>query len=122
MVGSKRRTRREARPPARGQLPVLALDVVDDGGPRPGEQRRDDQADAFAGPGGREAQHVLRSIMAQIVTTEASEHNAVRPEEARFADFKSGRPARRAIGGRFLGLARAPHRHADCDRDRREAA
>ena len=112
----------EARAPARRQLPVLALDVVDDCRPRPGEQRRDDQTDALAGPRRRETEHVLRSIMAQIVTAEASEHNAVRLEEACLADLWRGRPARRAIGGRFLGLARPPHRHADCDRDRREAA
>src|SRR6516225_1222527 len=54
----------EARAPARGQLPVLALDVVDDCGPRPGEQRRDDESDALARPGRRKAQHMLRSIMA----------------------------------------------------------
>jgi hypothetical protein len=35
----------EPRAPARGQLPVLALDIVDDCGPRPGEQRRDDESD-----------------------------------------------------------------------------
>src|SRR5262249_30619002 len=60
--------------------------------------------------------------MAQIVATEAAEHNAVRPEEARFADFRGARPARRAIGGRSFGRARPPHRHANCDRNRREAA
>ena len=72
LVGSNSRTRpNRARQPA-VSVPVLALDVVDDGGPGPGEQRRDDQADALAGPGGRKAQHVFRSIMAQIVATEAT--------------------------------------------------
>ena len=39
---------REARTPARSDLPVLTLDVVDDGGRRPAQQRGHDQADAFA--------------------------------------------------------------------------
>ncbi len=112
----------EARAPAGGQLPVLALDVVDDRGARPGEQGRDDQADALAGPGRRETQNMFRAIMAQIVDAETAEHDAVRPEQAGIADFARRRPARRAIGGDFLGFARAPHRHADCDRDRGEAA
>ena len=34
---------------AGGQRPVLALDVVDDGRARPGQQRRNDEADALAG-------------------------------------------------------------------------
>jgi hypothetical protein len=54
----------EACAPTRGQLPVLALDVVDDRGPRPGEQRGDNETHALAGPGGREAEHVLRSVVA----------------------------------------------------------
>src|SRR3546814_6388712 len=38
---------REARTPAGGELPVLALDVVDDGTAGPTQQRRDDQANAL---------------------------------------------------------------------------
>src|SRR3546814_17658117 len=38
---------REARTPAGGELPVLALDVVDDGTAGPTQQRRDDQAKAL---------------------------------------------------------------------------
>ena len=40
------------RPPAGGQGPVLSLDVVNDGAFRPGEQRRNNETDAFARPGG----------------------------------------------------------------------
>ena len=39
---------REAGAPAGRELPVLALDVVDDGGAGSGQQRRQDQADALA--------------------------------------------------------------------------
>ena len=38
----------ELPPPPGGQRPVLLLDVVDEDRMRPGEQRRDDEADAFA--------------------------------------------------------------------------
>ena len=38
----------EAGTPARRQLPVLTLDVVDDGRTRPGQKRRDDQSDALS--------------------------------------------------------------------------
>src|SRR3546814_3182141 len=38
----------ETRAEACGQLPVLALDVMDDGRPRPGQQRRDHKPDALA--------------------------------------------------------------------------
>ena len=68
---------------AGGQRPVLALDVVDDGRARPGQQRGDDEADALAGPRGREAEHMLRTVVAEIVAIQLSEHDAVRPEQAR---------------------------------------
>ncbi len=49
---------------AGGELPVLTLDVVDDGRPRPGQQRRDDEADAFARTCRGKAQDMLRPVMA----------------------------------------------------------
>ena len=58
----------EARAPAGGQRPVLALDVVDDRRARPGQQRRHDEADALAGPRRRETQHMLRAVVAKIVS------------------------------------------------------
>ena len=48
LVGSNSRTREKLAREAGGELPVLALDVMDDGRARPGEQRRHDQADALA--------------------------------------------------------------------------
>jgi hypothetical protein len=47
LVGSNSSTR-PACAKAGGQGPVLALDVVDDRRARPGQQRRDDEADALA--------------------------------------------------------------------------
>src|SRR3546814_8133724 len=44
---------REALSPAGRELPVLALDVVDDGGTGPGQQRRDHEANALAREIGR---------------------------------------------------------------------
>jgi hypothetical protein len=68
------------RPEAGGELPVLALDVVDDRRTRPGQQRGHDQADALAGSRRREAQHMLGPIMAKIVMIVAAEHHAVGAE------------------------------------------
>jgi hypothetical protein len=107
---------------AGGELPVLALDVVDDRGARPGQQRRYDQSDALARTGRREAQHMLGAIVAQIVGAEPSQHNAIGPEQPGGADFLLARPARRAIGFGVPQLAGAPHRHADGDGDRYEPA
>src|SRR3546814_8441721 len=52
---------REALSPAGRELPVLALDVVDDGGTGPGQQRRDHEANALARARRREGHDVLRS-------------------------------------------------------------
>src|SRR4029434_4580808 len=60
-----------ARKPARLR-PVLALDVVDHGRFRPGEQGRDDQADALTGASRRKRQDVFRTIVPEIVEAAAS--------------------------------------------------
>ena len=60
----KQQAVREARAPASGDLPVLALDVVDDGGCRPGQQRRHHQAHAFTRSRRREGQDVFRPFVA----------------------------------------------------------
>src|ERR1700730_3067221 len=64
-------------PPTGGQLPVLALDVVDDGRARPGQKRRDDETDAFSRSGRRKAEHMLRSVVPKILATKTTEHDAV---------------------------------------------
>src|SRR3954454_1131523 len=52
--------------------PVLPLDVVDDCRFRPCEERRDHQADALAAAGGREREHMLWSVMPEVVQSVAS--------------------------------------------------
>ena len=66
-----------SRAKARRQSPVLTLDVVHDAAAGPGQKRRHHEADALAGSCRCKAQHVLRSIMAQIVMFEPSEHDAI---------------------------------------------
>ena len=90
----------EARTPAGGERPILALDVMDDRRARPGKQRRHDEADALAGSRRCEAEHMLWPVMAQIVACEAPEHDALLAEQARGAHFAGRRPARRAIAAR----------------------
>ena len=105
-----------------GELPVLSLDVMNDGRARPGQQRGHDQADALAGAGRREAQHMLRPVVAQIRAIVAPEHDAIRTEKAGGIHLLLLGPARRAIGLDLLGLSRPPDRHTDCDGDRDESA
>src|SRR4051794_795195 len=93
---------------AGGQLPVLALDVVNDGRPRPGQQRGHDKTDALAGPGGCETQHVFRSIVAKVVTVEFTQHHAIGTEEPGGSHLLTTRPARRTIGLNVLCLTRPP--------------
>ena len=59
---------------------------------RPGQQRRHDEADAFAGSGRREAQHMLGAVVAQIVVAPAAEHHAVMAEQAGVADLRGSSP------------------------------
>jgi hypothetical protein len=106
---------REARAPACGDLPVLALDVVDDGGRGPGKQRRHHQADAFARARGREGQDVFRAFMPQVLAIVLAEEHAGRLREAGLANVLRVRPARRAVGRDQARLPRAPDRHADGD-------
>ena len=122
IVGGARRVGRveqqhatKPRAPAGGQGPVLSLDVVNDGAFRPGEQRRNNEADAFARPGGGEAKHMLGSVVAKIFVTPPAEHHAVVAKEARLPHLRRFRPVGGAIGGDFLHFARTPHGHSDRD-------
>ncbi len=54
-----------APPPARGECPVLALDVVHKYRVRPGEQRRKHPPDALTRARRREAEDVLQAVVAQ---------------------------------------------------------
>ena len=98
---------------AGSELPVLALDVVDDRRAGPGQQRGDDEADALAAPGRREAQDMFRSVVAQVAALITTQHHAVRSEQAGLHDFLRLRPSRGTIGLDVLHLAGAPDRHAD---------
>jgi len=67
----------EARATARSQLPVFALDVVNDCRARPREQGRDDKADALARSRRGKAEHMLGPCVAQIFAFKPAEHDAI---------------------------------------------
>ncbi len=113
---------REARAPAGGDLPVLALDVVDDGRGRPGKQRRHHQTDAFARARGRKGQDVFRAFVAQVLAIVLAEEHPGRLCEAGSTNVLRVRPACRAVGRNQPRLARAPDRHTDGDHHRQQAA
>jgi hypothetical protein len=104
------------------QRPVLAFDVMDDAASRPGQQRRHNEADAFAAAGRREAQDMLRTIVAQIAVLVTTEHDAVGAEQPGGADFLVFRPAGRTIGRDVARFPRADDRHGDGGGDGDEAA
>src|SRR3546814_10979122 len=73
---------REPRPPAGRELPILSLDGVDDGRAGPGQQRGNYEADPLARARRREGHHVLRHVVAQVVTSQPSEEHAARRDPA----------------------------------------
>ena len=88
---------------ARGERPVLALDVVDKRALRPGEERGEDPAHTLPGARGGKAEHVLGAAVAQVL---AATPFAVPlpgqkdPRAARHAgllDLARVRPASRAV-------------------------
>src|SRR5271157_5973739 len=93
---------------ARGQRPVFALDVVNNGRARPGQQRRNDEADALARSCRCEAQHMLRTVVAEIVVVQFPEHDAIWSEQTSASDLGRRRPARRTMGLDILRLPGAP--------------
>ncbi len=54
---------------------------------RPGQQSRNDKADALAAPGRRETQDVLWPIVAKVVAAEPAEHDTVLAHELRGPQF-----------------------------------
>jgi len=91
----------------RGQLPVLALDVVNSRY-RPRSASRHDQADALTAACPRKAENVRWSFMALVVGAGLAQHHAVRVDQPRMAGFTCCRPTRRSIGPRVLCISRAP--------------
>ena len=83
----------EAAAPAGGELPVLALDVVDDGGPGPAQQRRHHQAHALAGARRRHGEDVLGAVVAQVGVVEQAEHDAARRQQAGAAHVANSPPS-----------------------------
>ena len=104
---------RETLPPAGGQLPVLALDVMNDGRAGPAEKGRDDQPDTFARTGRGEHHDVLRPVMTQILRAEAAEEDAARGEQPGAAHIARRGPSRGAVGRDVALLARSPQRARD---------
>src|SRR3546814_17523506 len=72
----------EARAPARGKLPVLALYIVNDGRAGPAQQRGDNKPDPFAAAGRREGHDMLRPVVAKIAAALATKEYT-RSEERR---------------------------------------
>src|SRR5208282_6641297 len=97
-----------SRTKARGQRPVLALDVVNDSRARPGQQRRNDEADALARSCRCEAQHMLRTVVSEIVAVQFAEHDAIWSEQGSVSGLDRRRPAGRTIGLDILRLPGAP--------------
>ena len=110
------------RPKAGGELPVLAFNIVDDRRARPGQERGNDEAHAFARSCRGKAQDMLRAVMPQIVTAELAEHDAIRAEESSRLHFVGLRPAGRAVCLDIAGFAGAQHGHEDRDGDGDETA
>jgi hypothetical protein len=68
---------REAATPAGGQLPILALDVVDDGRARPTEQPRDDKADALVRSCRCECHDMIGPFVPEVATTQPPKEDAI---------------------------------------------
>ena len=98
----------EARAPAGGKLPVLALDIVDDRRAGPAQERGHDEADALAATGRGERHHMFGAVMTQVapmVATEEGAGIAEQPGAFHLADFG---PARRTVSRDMALLPRAP--------------
>ena len=96
---------------ARRQRPVLTFDVMDDAASRPSQQRRHDEADPLARPGGSEAKDMLRAVMAQILFAATAQHDAIGAEQTSGMDFLVLGPSRRPVGGDIACFARPDDRH-----------
>jgi len=94
--GVEQQAVREARAPAGGDLPVLALDVVDNGGRRPGKKCGHNEADALAGARRCEGQDMFRAFVPQVLAVMQAEKNAGWPIQPGFADVGGLGPARRS--------------------------
>src|SRR3546814_19303093 len=88
----------EARSPSGRQLPVLALDVVDDRRAGPAQQRRDNEPDALPAAGRGKSHDMLGAVVAQIAAVLAADKDTRLARQASPIDLAVDRPARRTIG------------------------
>ena len=91
--GIEQRAVREPGAPAGGELPVLALDVMDDSRPGAGQERGEDEAHALAGPGRRRREHVLGTVVMQVAAAVEAEDDAFVAEKTGLTDIGKVRPA-----------------------------
>ena len=113
--GIEQQAVRELGPPAGGQLPILALDVVDHGGADPSQQGWHDEANALARPRRRDRQHMLGAVVAQIPLVVEAQHDAFVGKQVGIAHITEIRPAGRAIGCGLLVEAGPPGGSPDGD-------
>src|SRR6185295_356212 len=95
---------------------------MDDATSRPSQECGYDKPHPLAGSGRREAQHMLRSIMPQIMPLDTPEDHAVGPGEAGTSNVKQARPTCRTVCGCCLRLPSPPYRHRKCGYDRDDPA
>jgi hypothetical protein len=114
ICGVEQEAVREARAPPCRQMPVLALDVVDDSGGWPSEKSWDHEPDAFARTRGSEGHDVLGTGVAQIVRLglrKLAEEDSLAAQQASTRGLPGFRPARGSVGDDALGRASTPSRH-----------
>jgi len=73
----------------------------------PGQERWNDQANAFATARRRETRNMLRPVMTQVAPAPATDEHAVIAEKACLVNLADLGPPRRSIGRDPLGLAGA---------------
>ena len=73
----------------------------------------DHKPDTLSGPGWRETQDMLRTIVAQILAAPLAEQDAIMAEQSGTANFRGLCPSGRAVGGDALHFSRPPDRHGD---------
>src|SRR3546814_14045439 len=95
---------------ARCQLPILALDVMDDAASRPGEQSGHDEPHALARPRRREAENIFGAIVAQIRFAEPAEHTPFAHNHPRGVGFAPACPCPSTSCLGLLPFAAAPLR------------
>lgn len=96
-----------------GYHPVFFADVVHDHRMQPRQQRRNNEADAFARAGRCASEYVLGAIVPQVVTVNLTEHDAGVRGQAGLVDFARQRPACGAVGGDVLGEPSPPDGKSD---------